>query len=396
MIQKGQTIYPAHSGHRRGHHASIFPTTIPFFTTRFRITTGRFSTWACTRPGTTRIDPVSSGRDRPRFLQHPSDDERRDCGAQVAVLSPSSNKTGAFTIANVPPATYRLHVFHERATQQTLDALTRTVDVPTARSMLPPITVSESGYLLLPHKNKYGKDYPAESGPYSGSQAVSFSRLSLLWKILLPDLRGPDCGVRRRRLDRPEQRHQDHHGERRARSPRQFPGLRIALESPRRPARHRQPHSQHHVRCRAASSAPGTKPPFATRRANCGRKVSTEDAFFLVADPQGKVIASLGASVPFGRNEDFPEVQMAARAVSGTGFRVRPARPASCSRWWSRRFTCRAGSGAGLLDVLVAGLRRRQPRGAPAEGRNRRQRFRVRHRQAGWSPPRFRAETTAA
>jgi plastocyanin len=79
-----------------------------------------------------------------------------------------SSKNGQFAIPNVPSGTYRLHVFHERATQQTLDALTKTVEV-SSELELPSISVSESGYLLVPHKNKYGKDYPpGESGPYSG------------------------------------------------------------------------------------------------------------------------------------------------------------------------------------------------------------------------------------
>jgi signal transduction histidine kinase len=40
-------------------------------------------------------------------------------------------------------------------------------------------------------------------------------------------------------------------------------------------------------------------------------KISTEDAFFLVADPEGKVIASLGATVSVRRHEDFIEMQTA-------------------------------------------------------------------------------------
>jgi len=90
----------------------------------------------------------------------------------VVLKSPyfaTSAKNGAFTITDVPPGSYRLHVFHERATQKTLDGLTRTVDVSSGVVNLPKISVSESGYLLLPHKNKYGKDYPpADSGTYSG------------------------------------------------------------------------------------------------------------------------------------------------------------------------------------------------------------------------------------
>ena len=81
-----------------------------------------------------------------------------------------SDKTGVYEIKGVPPGSYRLHVFHERATEQTLASLTRPVEVEDAPQKLPVITVSESGYLSLPHKNKYGKEYPPanESPSYSG------------------------------------------------------------------------------------------------------------------------------------------------------------------------------------------------------------------------------------
>jgi len=88
----------------------------------------------------------------------------------VVLRSPyfaTSSKSGEFTIANVPDGVYKLHVFHERATEQTLNELTRTVEVG-EEVALPKIVVSESGYLPLPHKNKYGQDYPADSGNYSG------------------------------------------------------------------------------------------------------------------------------------------------------------------------------------------------------------------------------------
>ena len=80
-----------------------------------------------------------------------------------------SNKSGLLQISGVPPGSYRMHVFHERATDQTLSALTRVIEISGDREQLPPISVSESGYLQLPHKNKYGKEYlPAEPGGYSG------------------------------------------------------------------------------------------------------------------------------------------------------------------------------------------------------------------------------------
>jgi plastocyanin len=83
-----------------------------------------------------------------------------------------SDKNGAVQIANVPEGSYRLHIFHERATEQTLEALSRVLEVPAEGLQLPAISVSESGYLQLPHKNKFGKDYPplTDSGGYVGTR----------------------------------------------------------------------------------------------------------------------------------------------------------------------------------------------------------------------------------
>jgi plastocyanin len=81
-----------------------------------------------------------------------------------------SNKSGELQITGVPAGSYRMHVFHERATEQTLASLARILEVSEERTQLPPISVSESGYLQLPHTNKYGKEYPpdAETGAYPG------------------------------------------------------------------------------------------------------------------------------------------------------------------------------------------------------------------------------------
>jgi plastocyanin len=83
-----------------------------------------------------------------------------------------SDRNGAVQISGVPPGSYRLHVFHERATEQTLEALSRIVEVSSDGLQLPAISVSESGYLQLPHKNKFGKDYPpvTDSGGYVGTK----------------------------------------------------------------------------------------------------------------------------------------------------------------------------------------------------------------------------------
>jgi hypothetical protein len=71
-----------------------------------------------------------------------------------------SGRSGAFEIDDVPEGEYTRRVYHERATQQTLAALTRSVVIKQEHTDFPPISISETGYLPAPHKNKYGKDYP--------------------------------------------------------------------------------------------------------------------------------------------------------------------------------------------------------------------------------------------
>ena len=69
-------------------------------------------------------------------------------------------KDGSFDL-ELPPGEYDLNVLHERATEQTLAALSHRVIVGDQPQRLPEIEISEGGYLLAPHKNKYGKDYAA-------------------------------------------------------------------------------------------------------------------------------------------------------------------------------------------------------------------------------------------
>ncbi len=78
-----------------------------------------------------------------------------------------STANGAFRIENVPPGDYTLRVFHERATEQTLERLERRINIA-ADVDLGAIRISESGYLEVGHKNKLGRDYPplAREGAY--------------------------------------------------------------------------------------------------------------------------------------------------------------------------------------------------------------------------------------
>ncbi len=79
-------------------------------------------------------------------------------------------RDGAFHL-DVPPGAYDLSIFHERASAQTLDALTKRIMVPATALHLSPVGVSEAGYLMAPHKNKYGRDYdpmPDDKSYYPG------------------------------------------------------------------------------------------------------------------------------------------------------------------------------------------------------------------------------------
>ena len=91
----------------------------------------------------------------------------------VVVVTPTpwfalSAKDGRFSIADVPPGEYQLRVWHERSTESTLKALERRVRISDTGTALGRLSLSESGHVSLPHKNKLGKDYPADSGPYLG------------------------------------------------------------------------------------------------------------------------------------------------------------------------------------------------------------------------------------
>ena len=84
----------------------------------------------------------------------------------------TSGRDGSYRIPNVPPGEYVLNLFHERTVQANLDKLSRRITVASDDAALAPIVVSESGYLAIPHTNKYGREYgpePADSA-YPGAR----------------------------------------------------------------------------------------------------------------------------------------------------------------------------------------------------------------------------------
>lgn len=66
---------------------------------------------------------------------------------------------GSFRIEDVPPGRYVLHAWHERSPQVTQDVL---VTAEGASGI--DLQLDARGFRWVPHKNKYGNDYPTNAG----------------------------------------------------------------------------------------------------------------------------------------------------------------------------------------------------------------------------------------
>ncbi len=148
-----------------------FPNGDPIFHSAFSTYGGQIFDLGLYAPGTSR----SVRFRRPGIVRvfcniHPS------MSAVILVLSTPyfvvTQRDGSFRL-DVPPGSYDLDVFHERATDQVLSSLSRRILVEPAGIRIPPIVVSEAGYLIVPHKNKFGKDYdvaPDDQTLYPGTR----------------------------------------------------------------------------------------------------------------------------------------------------------------------------------------------------------------------------------
>jgi len=156
MLQKGKTFIPHVLPVQTG--ATVdFPNADPIFHNAFSSYNGQIFDIGLYPPGQSRsVRMTRAGVLRVFCNIHPT------MSAIILVLNtPYFNKTamnGSFEL-NVPPGEYDLSIFHERATEQELSGLERRVIVPDPGLQLPPIMVSEAGYLVAPHKNKYGHEY---------------------------------------------------------------------------------------------------------------------------------------------------------------------------------------------------------------------------------------------
>lgn len=147
-----------------------FPNEDPIYHNAFSSYSGQIFDIGLYPPGTSRsIRFQKPGIVRVFCNIHPS------MSAIILVLSTPwfavTARDGSFHL-DVPPGSYDLDVFHERATEQALQALSRRVLVSDDGLKIPAVAVSEAGYLMAPHKNKYGKDYdppPDDTEFYHGS-----------------------------------------------------------------------------------------------------------------------------------------------------------------------------------------------------------------------------------
>jgi plastocyanin len=78
-----------------------------------------------------------------------------------------TGRDGSIDIRDVPPGEYGLRLVHERATEATLQALSRRITVPKDTMSLGVLSISEAGHLSTSHKNKYGHDYPLDPDEHS-------------------------------------------------------------------------------------------------------------------------------------------------------------------------------------------------------------------------------------
>jgi plastocyanin len=159
MLQKNKRFEPHLVAIRVGGSVD-FPNLDPIFHNAFSNFSGQPFDVGLYAPGSTRrIRFRREGIVRVFCNIHPT------MSAVIVVLktpySAVSQPDGAFSIQDVAPGDYRLHLFHERASEERIRPLERDVKVAGAVVTLPEIVISESGYLQAPHKNKYGKDYPA-------------------------------------------------------------------------------------------------------------------------------------------------------------------------------------------------------------------------------------------
>jgi plastocyanin len=164
MLQKEKTFEPHVLAITVGTTVD-FPNLDPIFHNAFSVYDGQLFDIGLYPPGKSRsIRFVRPGFVRVFCNIHST------MSAVIAVMDTSlfavTRQDGTFEIDGVAPGAYEVRAFHERASEATLNSLRRMISVQQERLELPDTVIQETGYLAIPHKNKYGRDYtpPPDDG----------------------------------------------------------------------------------------------------------------------------------------------------------------------------------------------------------------------------------------
>jgi plastocyanin len=138
-----------------------FPNADPIFHSAFSNYDGQLFDLTLYPPGTTKsVRFHKQGIVRVFCNIHPT------MSAVIVVLDTpyftKANRDGTYELTNVPPGNYELRFFDERSTAKQTEWAK--ISIPSAQSEVHPAAtlVSEEGHAPLPHKNKYGLDYPPD------------------------------------------------------------------------------------------------------------------------------------------------------------------------------------------------------------------------------------------
>jgi plastocyanin len=143
-----------------------FPNADPIFHNAFSNYEGQVFDVSLYPPGTSRsVTFRKPGVVRVFCNIHPS------MSAIILVLENSYfakvSADGTYHIPDVPPGSYELHFYDERAASDKQDALKLIVDKENEEVTAATLHIAESSHTTEPpHKNKYGQDYPKDAGSY--------------------------------------------------------------------------------------------------------------------------------------------------------------------------------------------------------------------------------------
>jgi plastocyanin len=161
LIQKDKTFQPHTLVIPKGSTVD-FPNSDPIFHNAFSTFDGQIFDVGLYPPGTSQ----SVRFRRPGIVRVFCNIHPTMSAIIVVVDTPyftKADRNGRYQIRNVPAGSYELHVFDERATASPDSHVPLIVDGERADTTVPPVRLSEVGYVHLPHKNKYGLDYPPNS-----------------------------------------------------------------------------------------------------------------------------------------------------------------------------------------------------------------------------------------